>query len=252
MAAKVIPSSLKVINAISTDRAEHTVRYYIWDRAVRAGHWINVLCLIPLVITGFYIGSPFYRPTVDEPFFASTMATMKNIHFLAAVVFSVNGLFRLYWFFAGKTYRQWFRSHLWQAGFWREVGWKLKEYLSLRYIGKYAPTLDHNALASLTYTLLFLACAFISVTGFAMKGAINPDGWLNVFFGWVIPMIGSESSVRMLHRLTMWLILGFAVHHIGFVIYYEVLTERGLISSIITGYKSRPMDWKEDHSHWGK
>ncbi|MBI1763468.1 MAG: Ni/Fe-hydrogenase, b-type cytochrome subunit [Acidobacteria bacterium] len=249
MAARILPS--QIVSASST-RTEQTVRYYVWDRAVRAGHWLNFVCLIALVFTGFYIGGPFYRPTVDEPFFASTMATMKNVHFLAAVFFSVNGLFRVYWFFGGKTYRHWFRFHLWQASFWREVWWKLREYLSLRYIGHYAPTLDHNALASLTYTLLFLACAFISVTGFAMKGAINPDGTLSMFFGWVIPFLGGEASVRGLHRLTMWLILGFAVHHIGFVIYYEVLTERGLISSIITGYKSRPSDWQEKLIPWKK
>jgi Ni/Fe-hydrogenase 1 B-type cytochrome subunit len=249
MATKVV---LAPVNITTANHAEPTVRYYIWDRAVRAGHWLNFLCLIALVITGFYIGGPFFRPVTDEPFDASTMATMKNVHFLAAIVFTVNGLFRVYWFYGGKTYRQWFRSHFWQAAFWREVGWKLKEYLTLRYIGKYAPTLDHNALASLTYALLFLACAFIILTGFAMKGAIDPDGWLNLFFGWVIPFLGAEASVRVLHRLAMWLILGFAIHHISFVVYYEILTERGLISSIITGYKSRPADWEEDHSHWGK
>ncbi len=249
MAAKI--QSLQAAS-LGDARVEATNRYYIWDRVVRAGHWINFLCLLALVLTGFYIGSPFYRPTADEPFGASVMASMKNVHFLAAVVFSVNGLFRVYWMFAGRTYRQWFRSHLWQAAFWREVGWKLREYLSLRYIGHYAPTLDHNALASLTYTLLFLACAFISVTGFAMKGAIDPGGWLDLFFGWTIPLLGGEATVRMLHRLAMWLILGFAVHHIGFVIYYEVLTERGLISSIITGYKSRPANWKENPEPWEK
>lgn len=249
MAAQVAPARFVTT---AKGRAEQTVRFYIWDRVVRGGHWINVLCLVALIFTGFYLGGPFYRPPVDEPFNAHTMATLKNIHFLAGTVFAVNGLFRLYWFFAGHTYRQWFRAHLWQAAFWREVGWKLKEYITLRYIGHYAPTLDHNALASLTYTLLFLACAFISVTGFAMKGAIDPDGWLTLFFGWVIPLFGGEASVRMLHRLTMWLILGFAVHHIGFVVYYEILTERGLISSIITGYKSRPATWKEQKEPWEK
>ncbi|MFN7944734.1 MAG: Ni/Fe-hydrogenase, b-type cytochrome subunit [Blastocatellia bacterium] len=231
-------------------RGERTVRYYIWDRVVRAGHWINFVSLVALIFTGFYIGGPFFRPPSDEPFGASTMATMRNVHFLAGTIFALNGAFRVYWFWGGRTYRQWFRAHIWQPEFWREVWWKLKEYLTLRYIGRYAPTLDHNALASLTYTLLFLACAFISITGFAMKGAINPDSWLNTFFGWVIPLCGGESGTRMMHRLAMWTILGFMVHHIGFVIYYEVLTERGLISSIITGYKSRPTDWKEETHHW--
>ena len=109
----------------------NVVRYYVWDRVVRAGHWINFAAVATLIFTGFYIGGPFYRPPVDEPYGASFMATMKNLHFFAGVVFAMNGLFRLYWFVVGRTYRQWFDAHIWEADFWREVWWKLREYLSL-------------------------------------------------------------------------------------------------------------------------
>jgi Ni/Fe-hydrogenase 1 B-type cytochrome subunit len=228
----------------------NVVRYYVWDRVVRAGHWINFVAVATLIFTGFYIGGPFYRPPVDEPYGASFMATMKNLHFIAGVVFAMNGLFRLYWFVVGRTYRQWFDAHIWEADFWREVWWKLREYLSLRYIGREAPTLHHNSLATLAYSLTFLACAFIGLTGFAMAGRINPGGFLDTLFAWVIPLLGGESSARMLHRLAMWVIIGFMAHHIGFVIYYEILTERGLISSIITGYKTRPANWKPHTRPW--
>lgn len=97
---------------------------------------------------------------------------------------------------------------------------------------------------------MFLACAFIGLSGFAMAGRINPGGFLDTLFGWAIPALGGESSARMLHRLAMWVIIGFMVHHIGFVIYYEILTERGLISSIITGYKTRPANWKPHTKPW--
>lgn len=43
------------------------------------------------------------------------MAAVKNLHFLAAIVFTLNGLARAYWFFAGNTYRQWFRFHIWRG-----------------------------------------------------------------------------------------------------------------------------------------
>ena len=219
-------------------RGERTVRYYIWDRVVRAGHWINFISLVALIFTGFYIGGPFFRPPSDEPFGASTMATMKNVHFLAGTIFALNGAFRAYWFWGGRTYRQWFRAHIWQAEFWREVWWKLKEYLTLRYIGHYAPTLDHNALASLTYTLLFLACAFISVTGFAMKGAINPDSWLNTFFGWVIPLFGGSQAVHSWHHLGMWMVVCFVILHVYAAIREEVMSRQSMLSAIISGTRT--------------
>ena len=32
---------------------------YVWQWPVRICHWVNVLSMIMLSITGFYIGSPF-------------------------------------------------------------------------------------------------------------------------------------------------------------------------------------------------
>lgn len=253
MATKAIDIGARIVDkARPQAEMRGMVRYYVWDRMVRIGHWTNFVMVAGLVFTGFYIGGPFFRPGTDEPFGASTMATMKNLHFILGVVFTMGGLFRLYWYWGGKTYRQWFRNHLWQKDFWREVGFKLKEYLTLSYTKHEGYTLTHNALAALSYSLLFCACAVITLTGFAMKGQINPGGWLNLFIGWVIPFFGSEASVRMLHRLAMWVIIGFAIHHIAFVLYFEVLAERGLLSSMITGYKTKPADWKPNDKPWEK
>ncbi|MEW6127230.1 MAG: Ni/Fe-hydrogenase, b-type cytochrome subunit [Acidobacteriota bacterium] len=240
------------VEAVPQVKTERTVRYYVWDRIVRLTHWVNLFAVATLIYTGFYIGGPFFRPTVDEPYGAHSMATMKNLHFIAAVVFTMNGLVRFYWFFAGKTYSQWFRLNLWQGDYWREVWWKLKEYLSLRYVDREPHTLGHNALASLSYSLLFLAASFIGVTGFAMAGKINPGGFLDTFFGWVVPLFGSEANVRSIHRLMMWAIIAFMIHHIAFVFYYEIFAEKGLLSSIITGIKIRPASWKPNEKPWKK
>ncbi|HEY7183725.1 MAG TPA: Ni/Fe-hydrogenase, b-type cytochrome subunit [Blastocatellia bacterium] len=249
MSAKAQPAQTAPMEPIE---ARNVTRYYVWDKVIRTGHWINVASLATLIFTGFYIGGPWYRPTVDEPYGASVMATMRNLHFVAGVVFAMNGLFRIYWFAAGRTYRQWFDAHVWQADFWREVWWKMRDYASLRYVESEATTLHHNALAALAYSLTFLACAFLSLTGFAMAGRINPGGFLDALFGWVIPPLGGELNVRMLHRLAMWVIIGFSIYHICFVIYYEIFTERGLVSSIITGFKTRPANWKQNLKPWKK
>ena len=33
----------------------------MWDRVVRATHWLIVLSIVVLAVTGFYIGHPFLR-----------------------------------------------------------------------------------------------------------------------------------------------------------------------------------------------
>ena len=224
--------------------------YYVWDGFVRTSHWINVLAVAVLIYTGFAIGNPSCRPPVEEPLQGMPMATAKNLHFLAAVVFTLNGLARVYWFFAGKTYRQWFRFHIRRADYWKEAWWKLKEYVTLRYEDYELHTLGHNTLDSLAYVVVFLIAAGMAFTGFAMRGQINPGGFFDTLFGWVIPLLGDEANVRFVHRLGMWLLIVFIIHHVSFVLYLEVLREKGMLSSMISGLKMRPPGWKPKERPW--
>jgi Ni/Fe-hydrogenase 1 B-type cytochrome subunit len=74
---------------------------YIWEFPVRLTHWLNVLSIITLAFTGFYIGAPFIHAVTEDELI---MSTMRFIHFVAAYVFSVSVLVRIYWWFAGNKY----------------------------------------------------------------------------------------------------------------------------------------------------
>lgn len=224
--------------------------YRVWDGPVRLLHWLNAIAVGVLIYTGFAISGMVSRATGDEPAFGFSMANVRNIHYVAAMAFTCAGLVRLYWFAAGHNYRQWFRYNLWEGSFWREVGWKLKEYVTLRYLNHEAHTLGHNALASLAYFLVFIAGAVLVVTGFAMRGMIDPGGWSAMLFGWVIPLFGSEANVRAIHRLSMWFMIAFIIHHVAIVVYLDILGERGLVSSMIIGLKIRPAGWKPTEKPW--
>ncbi len=64
---------------------------YVWEFPVRLTHWLNVLAIIVLSFTGFYIGNPFIQPPPGEAFL---MATIRFIHFVAAYVFTLSCLLR--------------------------------------------------------------------------------------------------------------------------------------------------------------
>lgn len=228
--------------------------YMVWDLIVRITHWLNAAAIGILLYTGFQIGGYVSRSPVDEPTFGFSMADMRQWHTLAAYIFLFNGLIRVYWIWAGHTYGQWFRYHFWKLAFWREITWKIKDYVSLKYVGRESYTLGHNALASFAYVGVFFIGLTLVLTGFAMKGQIDPGGTLQTLFGWVIPLCGSDANVRMIHRFSMWLMIAFMIHHIGIVILLEALGESGLISSMFSGMKTRPhgwhptdQPWKEDH-----
>jgi Ni/Fe-hydrogenase 1 B-type cytochrome subunit len=226
------------------------VTYRVWDAPVRLMHWLNVAAVAVLFFTGFEIMGSVGRSNVDEPAFGFAMAEMRNLHYFAAVLMTINGAMRGYWFLASWQYRHWFRFNLWDLDFWRECWWKLKEYATLSYVGHEAHTLGHNALASLAYLFALAAATGLLLTGFAMRGQIDPTGWIHAAFSWVIPLLGSEANVRALHRFSMWCLLAFIIHHVAIVFYLDILGERGLASSMIIGLKIRPKAWKPVEKPW--
>ena len=226
------------------------VTYRVWDRVVRLTHWINVAATIVLIYTGFAIGGMVSRSPVDEPAFGFNMASIRNFHYFFAVVLTMNGIVRTYWFFGGRTYPQWFRFHIWEGDFWKESFWKLKEYATLRFVDDPAHTLGHNALASIAYLVAFFTTLGLVLTGFAMWGQIDPTGWLHASFGWVIWLVGSDANARILHRFFMWILIAFTIQHVGIVLYLDLLGERGLISSIIIGLKIRERGWRPTDKPW--
>lgn len=203
-------------------------RVYVWEVPVRLTHWVNVLAIVVLSGTGFYIGYPFFGGSV------SLMAWVRGIHRLTAWVFVASLLLRLYWAFAGNPWASWrVLFPYFTAEGRRGVGGVLSYYLFLR---RRPPHFTgHNPLAGMTYSLLVLVMIAAVVTGFALQ-SLGGDGWRRALFGWVFSLL-SLQGVRLTHHLIMWLLLGFAVHHVYSAALMDVEEKNGILTSIFTGYK---------------
>jgi Ni/Fe-hydrogenase 1 B-type cytochrome subunit len=74
---------------------------YVWEFPIRFTHWINFLCIILLMVTGFYIGRPFIHAYSSEQYI---MGWVRLIHFIAAYTFMMSMIIRIYWAFLGNKY----------------------------------------------------------------------------------------------------------------------------------------------------
>jgi Ni/Fe-hydrogenase 1 B-type cytochrome subunit len=214
-------------------------RVYVWQWPVRLYHWVNFLALSVLVVTGFLIGRPISLMWADEASSSYWFGTVRFLHFSAAYVFFFNFLARIYWGFAGNRFARWdnfipltptiLRRH------WREV----KDTLKIDILqAKVLPmeSVGHNALAGWTYFLSFLAFLFQSITGFAMYSAMS-HAWLPSLFAWVVPLMGGDFAVRQWHHLMMWFFIIFSMIHIYLVFYHDYVEGRGVMSSMVGGWK---------------
>jgi Ni/Fe-hydrogenase 1 B-type cytochrome subunit len=215
--------------------AEMTQTLYVWDLPVRITHWTNVAMIVVLSITGYYISNPLiltHGPAVDQ----FLMGTVRFIHFVAAFVFAVSVLFRVYWAFMSRIkYARWSQFVPVSAGRLRALGRMLGYYTFLR--RRPPAEIGHNPLAGVTYVGLYVLFTIQIVTGFALYSLPFHGGFWPVTFGWIVTVFG-ETVVRWVHDVLMFLIMAFTIHHVYSAILIDIEERSGLVSSMVTGSKS--------------
>ena len=212
------------------------VRVYVWEIPVRLAHWMIVLSIAVLSVTGIYMGHPFM--TVAGPATQSfVMGWMKVIHGYTAYVFTTALVMRMVWMFTGNNYSHWDKfipvHRVRQRGMWPVTAF----YSFLRdrppaYVG-------HNPVAAGAYALVYGLCFLEVATGLVMRGTSSPTSWVHVFASWAW-LFGGLAVTRWIHHIVMWLLLGFTVHHIYSAVLVAMIEKEGTIESIISGYKWVP------------
>ncbi len=89
----------------------------------------------------------------------------------------------------------------------------------------------HVLLAKLTYAAFYLFITIMVVTGLALIFADD------------LPWLGRlEHTVKEVHNVTMYLIIGYIVLHVGGVVWADIHDDRGLISRMVSGDDPRTPD----------
>lgn len=212
----------------------HLDRIYVWEWPVRLAHWLLVGSILLLAVTGIYIGNPFL-PVTGEATRHFVMGSMKSIHFVAAMVFILAFVGRVLWMFAGNPYARWHQFLPMTArrikGIWNTFTF----YVFLR---RDSPAfVGHNPLAGAIYTIVYTLCFVMICTGLALASAnAHMDSMLQSF-DFLIPLFGGLQMARFIHHVAMWLILGFAAHHVWSAFLMGTVEKSGLMDSIFSGYK---------------
>ncbi|MBK7788118.1 MAG: Ni/Fe-hydrogenase, b-type cytochrome subunit [Saprospiraceae bacterium] len=228
-------------------RVHRLRRIYVWELPVRIYHWINVLVLLVLIVTGFYIGNPLALMSGKEASEVYTMGWFRYLHFAAAYIFFFNFVFRIYWGFAGNKYANWKQFIPTTKTFWKELKTVLKMDILLMKGNKEERehlTIGHNALAGLTYFGTFLAFLLQCLTGFGLYASMA-SWWFPKLFAWVPFVLGGDILTRQIHHWTMWFFILFAVIHVYLVFYHDYVEGRGEISSMGGGWKFIEEDYFE-------
>ena len=161
-------------------------RVYHWTAAIRMHHFVNLVAMVVLVFTGFYIHSPFMAGGEE------TMAWMRWSHLIAAYLLLFGLVARIYLMFNSREAADW-KELLPLPGNLANLPDIAMYYLFIKNTHKHYER--YNPLQALAYVFMGVMIFVMAMTGFALH-----TGWLHNSFAWVNALLGglraADAKVR--------------------------------------------------------
>lgn len=178
-------------------------------------HWARFICMVVLVVTGFYIAQPFIMPDADLSAPVNFLqAKLRFWHIAFGMLLFSATLIKTYLFFfsKGSSIERMSFANVWSLKQWVSRIWF---YLSLN--GKLKDYGLYNPLQFVTYLGIYIALYGIIFTGLILAVHLYHNGMLGFLYPLLRPfeaLLGGISNVRWIHHLLTWVFLIFLPIHI--------------------------------------
>ncbi len=214
-------------------RHGHIERVFVWDHVVRVTHWTIAASIAVLSVTGLYIGNPFIIPSTSTPSFL--MGWMRAVHFATAIVFTIAVLSRIVWMFTGPPFARWWNFVPAKRERIAKIPGTLKFYMFM--LAKPPAEEGHNPVAGIAYLFVFMLYLVTITTGLGLYAVdAHVDSPLRACEQ-LLAWFGGAQGARWIHHVVMWLLIGFAVHHIYSALLVSSVEKNGEMDSMFSGYK---------------
>ena len=237
------------------DNSQQRQAHQVWDRTTRIFHWLNVICVLLLIVIGVMI---LNANTLGVS--AEGKVTLKILHAYAGYVFALNLLWRLIWGFIGGKYSRWKAILPGGKGYVKQSA----DYLAGFRKGDAPAYKGHNPLGRIMIAIMLFLLSAQMVTGLVLAGTdlyFPPFG--HEFAEWatgagedhsmlvgLVPgnkeMLDPEGYAAMrafrapfieIHEIAFYLLLIAIILHIVAVVVTEVRERSGLVSAMFSGIK---------------
>ena len=206
----------------------------VWSAATRLNHWLRVVCISVLIVTGLYISDPF---TVQEGWTGEkmVMGDVRFWHLLFGMSLGLLFVWRFYLSFFSFFRADWRDFYAWTD--WQNMKKELKFYLL---ISKEPPEHKYlfDPLQSLSYLVFMIMLFGLILTGTIMMGAGYGTGVTALVYKVLKPVeiwMGGLAMVRWIHHMLMWGVILFMAVHVNMAFLHDYLFREGTVSAMISG-----------------
>lgn len=184
--------------------------------SIRIFHWVQMISIVMLSMSGFYITSPFNKLIFNS------MYSARSAHFIFMWILTATFVFRFYLFFAEKKAR--------------DILFNIKDIKTFPALIKYMLFLNnehpyskkYNVGQKVLYSFWFILVALQIVTGFILYYPAKLSGLALTLGGFMV--------IRLIHNATFWFFACTVLLHI----YLDMTEGKEIALSMFNGYASVP------------
>ena len=221
---------------------------------MRINHWVVAICMVAAVLTGLYIGHPYYQSFIADPAVTKfVMAWNRWIHFMSAIIFDVSSIVIAYLYFFSRFNKP-YKKLIPTGKNVVEFGEVFLNLITLNRRKKF-DSQHEDSFNAVNFAIFHLMLIWMLLTGLQLyvhglaSGISSIGAWwpwiLHFATDWTIPVTGGTlMDVRISHHYTMWFIVVWVVFHIYYQIWRTIFWKEGDIAIAVGGSKFVKKDKK--------
>lgn len=214
---------------------------------MRLNHWVVAICMVAAIITGLYIGHPYYQTLISEPAVHKfVMAWNRWVHFMAAIIFDVSSIVIAYLYFFSRFEKP-VKKLIPTPKNIREFFAVLINLLTFNRVKNFDSS-HEDSFHVVYFTIFHLLLVWMLLTGLQLyvhgleSGLSSIGKWwpllLHYATDWTILATGGTlMDVRISHHITMYFIIVWIMFHIYYVAWRTIYWQEGDVSIVVGGYK---------------
>jgi len=228
---------MKTVNKDGTTESPHIERELEFSTFYRLHHWVRVISILVLIVTGLYLANPFIAPSVTAEPDNFMYALFRSWHVIFGFVAISMFIGKTYYFFFVKSDRAEINSvrDLFCMENWsKQIGYYMLVTRHPKLTGAY------NVVQFLAYTAFYFMMVGLIITGLILYAHVYHQGLGGMLYEparYLESMVGGLAVVRDMHHLLMWGVILFVVVHVYMAVFNAVYGKEGSVDSIISGYK---------------
>jgi Ni/Fe-hydrogenase 1 B-type cytochrome subunit len=215
--------------------------------AMRINHWVVAISMIVAIVTGLYIGHPYYQSFIADPAVDKyVMAWNRLAHFIVAIIFDVSSIVVAYLYFFSRFEKP-YKKLIPTFTNIKEFFDVLVNLITLNRVKKFDSS-HADSFNAIFFFVFHMLLVWMLLTGLQMyvhglaSGISSIGEWwpsmLHLATDWTVGVTGGTfMDVRISHHYSMYAIIAWIIFHVYYQVWRTIFWKEGDINIVVGGNK---------------